>query len=244
MTDRDQVWEQVRREHPEFTEACDIGNNHHAVREIVLGGSLTWLKAHSYFQPAPGTHVMDVGANAGIYSAYCAVNGADVEAFEPGRENFELLTHMIDAADLHTKIRGIKAAIMGKSGPTKYVAHGFVKDETIYYNGGLLTAGVKWSETDLAKAEDVHAISFDAAIGDQEWDCVKMDIEGAEAEVLLTAHASSLAQIKFMYVEIHDWMGMELYTEMVERMGNLFQLDGYLNPKHGIWEALYLTRRT
>ena len=72
------VWERMAAEHPEFTRGCDPTDNFHTVEEIILGGSLTWKRANELFQPFPGARVMDIGANVGIYTAYCALNCAYV----------------------------------------------------------------------------------------------------------------------------------------------------------------------
>lgn len=234
---REKVWSQVHQECPEFLESYDVMHNHNAVYEIVLGGSLTWQKAHSYFQPDPRARVMDIGANAGIYSAYCAALGSTVVAYEPGSATFAALKQ------IPLPIEAVKAAVMGTAGKMRVVLHEHQGDNCIFHNGGLQTEGVHWGESDYAKSEEVDAITLDMAVGDKEWDCVKIDVEGAEAEILLAASPETLKKIKFAYVELHEWMGMKLHTSLVERMNWFFHVEGFTNPMHGVYEALYLLRK-
>src|SRR5580692_2240526 len=51
IADKASVWKAVAENQPDFTHDHDAADNYHAVREIVLGGSLTWARAHSYFLP-------------------------------------------------------------------------------------------------------------------------------------------------------------------------------------------------
>ena len=83
---------------------------------------------------------------------------------------------------------------------------------------------------------------FDEAIGAQTWDMVKIDIEGAECEVLLAASLESLRRIKFIYVEFHPWVNDRLYRETVARLESIYHFEGaYWNSSIGRWEAAYLS---
>ncbi len=132
---KQEVWERVAVEHPEFTKSCDVSGNFRAVEEIVLSGSLTWKKAHELFRPGPDKLVLDIGANAGIYSAFCAVKGADVFAFEPGLNSYTLLNKMIAETKL-SNINPIKAAVGRKAGLQRTVEHRIENNGLVYFNGG------------------------------------------------------------------------------------------------------------
>ena len=67
------VWARMAQEHPEFTHASDPFDDPYAVENLVLSDYIG-------FKPFKGARVMDVGANAGIWSSYCALNGALVTA--------------------------------------------------------------------------------------------------------------------------------------------------------------------
>ena len=82
----------------------DPTNNWYAIREIVLGHSLAWAGANKRFQPFPGAKVMDIGSNVGIYTAYCALHGAQVTAYEPDPSTFAIMAQMASNADLRVDL--------------------------------------------------------------------------------------------------------------------------------------------
>lgn len=244
MTEEEQFWQQMAEEHPEFTKEHDAVHNFHAVREIVLAGSVTWQGVHARFKPAPGSKVMDIGANAGVYATYCALWDADVTAYEPHPDLFAMFTAMLKRTDLEKKIRVIPSAIWTFSGKTSFVGHVATRDDSIQYNGGLLTNGVLWGQRDRNRAVEVSCITLDEAIGDDEWDCVKMDIEGAEYETILAAPSKCLERIKFAYIEFHPWGSQALYGETLAKLCSHFRVEGVeFNSSCGRFEAAYLTRR-
>jgi len=243
MSSSEEVWNRIASEHPEFTHDHDVTNNSETVREIVLGGSVTWAGAHERFKPFPGARVMDLGANVGIYSAFCAIHGAEVTAYEPQPITFAFLSKMIERTGLAGRIKAINSAVWRWSGQFPFVGHeADIGGDYIQYNGGLHTNGVVWTMADFKNSVPVDCISFDEAIGDTTWDCVKVDIEGAEFEILLHASLAALERIKFMYVEFHPWVNEKWYRLVIERLQAIFKFEGY-QSKEGSWEAAYLSKR-
>jgi FkbM family methyltransferase len=238
QSDCESVWARVSVEHPEFTRAHDIANDYHAVREIVLGGSLSWSGANERFKPFAGARIMDVGANAGIYSAFCAANRANVTAYEPDHAVFALLSKVAEGTE---KFKAVNKAIWKHSGSISFLSHA----STVYgferHNGGLEEIG--FTRNERMVTEHVDCISFDEAIGDNEWDCVKVDIEGAEFETLLSASASALSRIKFMFVELHPWASDILYKEMLNKIAGCFNVEQICPTRNGRHEAIYCTKK-
>ena len=243
IADMMEVWSHVRASHPEFTELHDISGNYHSVREIVLGGSLGWAGVHQRFKPRPGMRVMDIGANAGIFSAFCAANGAEVTAYEPFVAAYLLLTKMIEKSSLGHLVKAVNKAVWTHTGDVRYIGNITSLDGACtVFNGGLETAGVPWTREDILNAPVVSCISLNDAIGDQEWDCVKIDIEGAEAEVIINASLHTLERIKFMYAEFHPWIPRAHYDSMIQKLQDVFCFEGLYINGQGRWEAAYLTR--
>jgi FkbM family methyltransferase len=241
IADCESVWNDIRTKCPEFTEACDIVGNYHAVREIVLGGSPSWAVTNAQFVPQPGKLVMDVGANAGIYSAYCAVKGADVVAYEPHPEIFRLLSEMVRHPAVQHLIQPINAAIWKFTGMLSYLGHKTINEDVTCFNGGVLSDGVNWTPADADRAAKIPCISFDDAIGKRKWDMVKMDIEGAECEVLRYASVEALRRIRFMFVEFHPWVTSEMYEATIQRMRDVFIFTGNdFHPDQKRWQSAHL----
>lgn len=244
MSSSEEVWSRIAKEHPRFTHDHDLTNNSETVREIVLGGSVTWAGAHERFKPFLGAKVMDIGANVGIYSAFCAIHGAEVTAYEPQPVTFSFLSKMIERTGLASRIKAINSAVWTRPGRLLFVGHeSDIGGNYIQYNGGLQTDGVNWTFDDLKNSVPVDCVSFDEAIGDTTWDCVKMDIEGAEFEILLHASLEALKRIKFMYVEFHPWVNEEWYQLAINRLDAIFKFEGYCSKESGRWDAAYLSKK-
>ena len=242
MTDKEEVWAQVAKEHPEFTPAHDAAGNHHAVREIVLGGSVTWAGVWQRFEPRPGMKVMDVGANAGIFSAYCALHGADVVSYEPFADAFAIFSLMVHRTGLDERIKYRNAAIWTYSGECPYLGTASKLEDSPAYNGSVQSNGINWTVDDLCNAKRIKCVSLDEAVGEETWDMVKIDTEGSECEILLAASLETLRRIKFAYVEFHPWVSESLYKQTVARLEAVYNFQGaYWNSDIGRWEAAYLT---
>jgi FkbM family methyltransferase len=232
--DRQSVWDRIAKERPEFLQSFDPTDNYHTVREIVLGGSLTWAEANKHFLASPGKRVMDIGANVGIFSAWCAARGAEVVAYEADPECVKIL-------DCLGNFTVVPAAIMPYTGTVEYQGNMTPVSGIEWHNGGTFCPGMNKAAAD--RFEVVPCIAFDEAIGDKTWDMVKMDIEGSEAEVLLAASEQKLRQIKFMYLELHPWTPQELHDKVIERMKAVYRFDGYWSDRLNRWEALYLENK-
>ena len=242
LADRESVWQRMDREHPEFLPWMDPLNNYHAVREIVLGGSVTWQGVHERFKPGPGKLVMDIGANAGIWSAFCAANGAKVVAYEPFMRPFGILIGMMNTCGLNNHIIPFNRAVWTYTGITKYFGNISTLDNVCpAFNGSLLTNGINWTPDDEKNAQGVECVSLDDAIGGAIWDMVKIDVEGAEFEMLLAASPEKLKQIKFMYLEFHPWASRELYDATCRKLCTVYNFEGSVPREDGRYEAAYLT---
>lgn len=216
-------------------------DNYDMVREIVLGGSVTWRGSNSRFWPSPGTRVMDVGANLGVFSALCACKGAEVTAYEADVKTYTLLSKMIQNSG--AQINAVNAAVLSYTGEANFLGHESHGHQD-QFNGSVTMDGVNWTADDAARAKPVACISFADAIGDLEWDCIKMDIEGSEADVLLSTSPDVLRRIKFMYLELHPWTSLADYVKLNAKLQEIYKFEGaYWSDVLQRWEAVYLTRK-
>jgi FkbM family methyltransferase len=242
FSEREKVWEEVARVCPKFKPEHDAADNYHAVREIVLGGSIPWAGVWKRFTPMLGRKVMDVGANTGIFSAYCAVNGAVVFAYEPFEKAYRLLSGMVYKTGLEKRLFQYNMAIWTYEGRCQYLGTESVLEDSPAFNGSVQSDGIQWNDGDLDQSTQVMCIKLEDAVGPLVWDMVKMDIEGAECEVLLAAPLETLRRIRFMYVEFHPWTSESLYKQTVARLESVYKFEGaYWNADIGRWEAAYLT---
>jgi FkbM family methyltransferase len=184
---------------------------------------------------------MDVGANVGIFTAYCAANGAIVNAYEPSPEAFSELCNMLQMSRLGHCVLAHPEAIWTHRDIIPYSGNKTSMENCEWYNGAVLVAGINPSE--FAYKGTVPCISFEDALRDIEWDMVTMDIEGAEFEVLLNTPERALRRIKFLFVEFHPWVSNGLYADVISKLQHVFNFEGYYSEKLARWEAAYCRKR-
>ncbi len=138
-------------------------------------------------------HVLDLGANIGFASVYFAARWpqARILALEPSRKNLALLT-------LNTRpwrrITALQGAVW--THPTRLQIA----------NPGAAPNAYRMTETAESLSDAVAAYTVDQLIahhGCEQIDLVKMDVEGAEAEILRHG-ARWLDRIRVLMIELHD----------------------------------------
>lgn len=158
---------------------------------------------HSYdevegFSSQQGWVIVDVGANAGLFSVYSALRGANVYAFEPNPACYRRLAKTITANGLQGKIKAFNYAIAHQSGMGTMAIPGG------YTPGGYIVP----THDDTASG---HAVTFPITSLDQilptlgisHIDLLKIDTEGAEVEVLAGAK-QALEQVERVVLEYHS----------------------------------------
>jgi len=154
----------------------------------------------------PGDLVMDCGANVGAITAILAETGADVLAFEPDPFAFgELSARFND----HPHVTLINAAVGASAGTVRLMRASNFDDNPAgaSVKSTILPGG---RAIDASAGFDVPLINFPDLLREQiaagrEIAFVKMDIEGAELEILEALDAQDLlAQIRCIVVETHE----------------------------------------
>lgn len=111
----------------------------------------------------------DIGANLGIYTLAAARAGAVVYSFEPLPDNFRKLRRHIELNGL-TSITTLQVAVSEQAKVATFKLHQDNSMGRLSSDGELKVNCVRLDDLDLPAP-----------------DCIKMDIEGAEAEALLGA---------------------------------------------------------
>jgi len=229
----ERVWARMAIEHPEFTRSHNALADPYALEYLMFGGQIK-------VEPFKG-NVMDVGANAGILTAYWALNGASVTAYEADPVTFKMLSDMIARTNLPAT--AINAAIWSHSGEVKFRGGSCIDhDRTV--RGGCLWVPQRpdgFYEDPNAPIVTVPCISFTEALGDREWDCVKMDIEGSEFEVLMSTPVESLRQIKQLQLEFHHWWASnQQYKDLLTKLESVFTIEGPVYEPGHEWAGRYV----
>ena len=237
----DWVWSEIAKRHPEIKRENfhpSIANDPWMLHGMLVDDCCRFL-ANS------DSLVMDIGANRGLFAAFCALKGASVVAYEPNPEAFEILCDTIARNKLENHISAINAAVWTSTGTCEFwwwKQHDVIG--TTYSPRGQNMASKTPGEKTI-----VPAISFDDAIGDYEWDCVKVDIEGGEFDLFRNAAIESLRRIKVLTLEVHtDAADKSPQDTLVARLEGCVVLDGIRdgNPDYepnSRWISIYATRK-
>jgi FkbM family methyltransferase len=156
------------------------------------------------FKLSAGMTVIDIGANQGFYSLYAASHGANVYAYEPCADNFEVLKWNVAKNNLEERVKTFNEAVAGKKGEVKL----FIGLDT---SGDIMsrTASIRNSNRGGKDAisHSVRATTLDSILDDlriEKCDLLKMDCEGAEYEILQNTSQRSFDKIARISMEAHE----------------------------------------
>jgi FkbM family methyltransferase len=171
----------------------------------------------------------DVGANVGFVSALaarCAGPGGRVVAFEPLPANMRWLRHNL-GLNRFSNAEAHDVALGDRDGVAEFI----VAEES----GLGKLSGYEKSHEAIAGRIEVRVRRLDdyrGAAGLPAPSVIKVDVEGAEAEVLRGASATIAACRPVLMVELHD-----TNAAVAEVLGSLSYLGRALGPVPGILEA-------
>lgn len=132
----------------------------------------------------PGALIVDVGANFGLYaieSGRLSGGDATVVAFEPQPRQFALLEKNITGNGLARTIVAIQKAVSSKAGTAEF----FVAQSNSF--SGLRDTG-RSARSETISVE-VTTLDEEPLLAGQSVDLIKIDVEGAERDVLIGATA-------------------------------------------------------
>ena len=199
-------------------------------------GRLAWMATHIWggeydlpgFVPGKGDRVADIGANIGIFSLLAADRGATVTAIEPHPANFTWLERNTVGWAVDCR----RAAVLGRVPPGGEVTLVEAPGHTAHHVAGT-HAGVPDEETTA-----VPAVSFAELVG-EDYDLVKLDVEGAEFGIVADTPLEVLAKLRRLVAEVHHVAGdPELLRDRLSEAGLVVTLrDDGEDPDHSLLTA-------
>jgi FkbM family methyltransferase len=199
------------------------------------------------FVPNSEWIVLDVGANIGTFSVYAAHHGATVYAFEPNPVCYRRLCATILANDQATRVQTLNLAV-GDSPGRGHIA---VPGEGRWTPAGRLVRDEDEVPIGPSKSQAMYRVqvtSLDAVLsmlGIKRIDLLKIDTEGAEADVLRGA-ATILDQVERIVIEYHSRDLLNEVMTLLEAHCFTVALQESLNPNDPAMQAgvLYAARTT
>ncbi len=169
--------------------------------------------------------VFDVGANVGVFALYMASRAPDaaIYCFEPQSSNFENLQHNLAIAGVRGQ--AYKHAISANSGVAE-----------LSLNGNSVEYSIKSPSSESSFSEKIDCVSWSDAVrltGTDWIDFVKMDIEGAELEVLSSCTDEQLFGIGALSLEWHYSMDeLQPVADRFRRLGFEVTVELINNQRH------------
>lgn len=156
-----------------------------------------------------GMTFYDVGGGMGFYSLVAARLGAQVIVFEPATSNSDLIARHAERNGLENRIRIIHSAVFSYSGMISLQCN---NRETGH--GNYCVESVGPTTTDLPRVACTTLDDFQKL--NPKPDCVKLDVEGAESEVLKGAQTLFRTARPLLICEIHDAANAAFVTSWLE----------------------------
>jgi FkbM family methyltransferase len=198
-----------------------------------------------HFTPKQGDIVVDIGANIGRYtiisSKRVGINGK-VISIEANPGNFELLNRNIRLNQL-ANIVSLNHAVYSKETKLKLYTPGEESGHTIY-NTVILDRAQNEDKFVEVNANTLDYLLQSKGINQEEVNWIKIDVEGAEFEVLKGAtNILSKSKDIALLIEIHNLSdGTNLYRPIVEFL-NLYNFKVEFEKNHDGGEKHIIVRK-
>jgi FkbM family methyltransferase len=196
------------------------GNNNRHLRELMR------------IPLSKGDVVIDCGANVGEITSILARKGSKVYAFEPNSYAFKELKRRFATS---TNVECIQAGIHTENGTMRLYLHEMAQENQVLWSTGSSILSFK-SNVSTDNYVEIEVIDFSEFISslNRRIKLVKMDVEGAECEILIKMINTGLIQkIDHMFIERHDHKIPELKPTM-EKIEQML-LDRNLTNVHLDW---------
>jgi FkbM family methyltransferase len=172
---------------------------------------------HGYHMPPVAlkspTCIVDLGLNVGFTASHFAqiYPAARVIGVEMDEKNFKCA--VANTAPWKDRLTLFNAAIWSSDGELAYEAN--CREDSYHVS----TAGAGASQTALKKVKSISMQTLLKTCGVNSVDFVKMDVEGAEKELLLTGSLDWLKCVKSIKIEIHEQDQYPLYVKALQSVG-------------------------
>jgi FkbM family methyltransferase len=191
-----------------FKMYCREGSNDWGIIEPELNNT-------EYQVPSVLNKVIDIGAHIGGTAVFCGHFGAEVWAYEPQSDNYEMLKANVALNGIEDRVHCIQKAV------------GLQETLKIAVNRGNM--GNIGTYREGSEVEEVESISLNDIMKEVgEIDLLKLDCEGGEYDILFTLNPKYFHKIKQISVELHYAKDAANPPELVRKYGEFFSRDAAL----------------
>jgi len=153
-----------------------------------------------FYHPASGDVVFDLGANIGVFALYLASSapGIQIHCFEPSAEAFARLLKNVAANGLTGSIHVYPFAVFNECCQRELLDAWSTACKSFFPNPNT------WSRQDSSMANCITLATALKICGVETVDFLKMDVEGAEVEIIESLDFETWKRIRKLAIEYHD----------------------------------------
>lgn len=197
----------------QYTVYHEHSEEYHSLKREIFSGNTYYLELEN-----PSPNILDGGAHIGLFTLYYKqlYPEATILAIEPLAENIVFLEENI----YENQLEGVSTehvAIAGHNGAMKFYFDS--TPEKWFSTAGLFEGA--WNGAQKTESRTVPTKTLSSYLEKQYFDLVKLDIEGAEFEVISEAKAL-LSRSKQYLIEFHPRNG-----QRVEELEKIFTDRGF-----------------
>ncbi len=144
----------------------------------------------------PGDTVVDIGAHIGVFVTYAWAKGAnEIYGYEAEKNNFKKLKNTIKDNNI-TNVNVYNKAISSTSGTIEMIKFQNSRQNSIFLN--------KNESSEKESYTKVQSVDINTALKDlKQIDFLKMDVEGAEYDIIESCSKETFSKIKIIVLEYH-----------------------------------------
>lgn len=165
-----------------------------------------------------GDVLWDIGANVGLYSVYAAKRGARVVAFEPFTATCLQLSRNLVANGVDDRVAALNVALSQASGLVRLPVRAFEPGITSTLPGHEIARLQRLAPIGTQGALALRAVDLVALDPAMRPDCVKLDVDGAEAAVFAGFDEALLAGLRTLIVEIEPDFAATFAASLAPRL--------------------------
>jgi FkbM family methyltransferase len=187
-------------------------------------------------EPSQGT-LVDIGANIGAVTLDWATRFSSIRihAYEPHPATFVMLRANIEANHLTGRVTTYREAVGGRAGSLALRSGGSSMQTSAYGPGATAAGALDELNVEMVLLDKV----IERCAGDGQIGLLKIDAEGAEADILEGARPQTLKQIRQFVIEYHDSLCVDALarcTRVLTRAG-LRCFTRAISPDQGLLYA-------
>ena len=174
--------------------------------------------------------VLDIGMNIGMFAIKAAQTGAEVHAYEPDPDNFELAKQNIALNGLTSNISIYKKAVTGTQDEIRSFSLNVKK------NKGAHSLIAKRGRNTI----QVNCVNINDVIDQINPTVIKLDIEGGEYEVIKAMNNFTIMEfiIEFHHAHLNDIKTKTKFHEIIGILEKQFDHVEYKKDPKGAWYSM------